>query len=120
MAGDEKCVIRSGRRRSIHCSPAALIQPVRTAGAGAHATFPTHGGSAETARGLEREPRQYCPAVSAVLHWSRGRPWAARRVIAGAEDSGGSARETNRFSNGCLSGPFACILIFADEERGSP
>ena len=40
----------------------------------------THGGSAETARGLEREPRQYCPAVSAVLHWSRGRPRASRRV----------------------------------------
>ena len=39
-----------------------------------------HGGSAETARGLEREPRQYWPAVSPVLHWSRGRPRAARRV----------------------------------------
>ena len=40
-----------------------------------------HGGSDETARGPEREPRQCCRAVSAALHWSRGRPRAARRVL---------------------------------------
>ena len=38
---------------------------------------------------------QYCPAVSAVLHWSRGRP-RARRVCAPARKTSGSAARERR------------------------
>ena len=81
-----RSLTRIGERQTAYAR-AALTARAQTI---AHKARPTiephvesrtsHGGSAETARGLEREPRQCCRAVSAALHWSRGRPRAARRV----------------------------------------
>ncbi len=87
-SGQSHPLARSNRRAT-DCGRASTHQARSAASDQAARRFArAHGGSAETARGLEREPRQYCPAVSAVLHWSRGRPRAARRVCARAEDLG--------------------------------
>ncbi len=76
------------RHASGHCACAHATAATRGRGRASRRVARPHGGSAETARGLEREPMQYCRLHRQYCSRSRGRPRAARARVSRPEDRG--------------------------------